>query len=286
MKKIDKVILGTAQLGLNYGINNKFGRPDKESSFHLLRLAKKEGIKTLDTAEAYGLSHEVIGEFHENYKDRYIVNTKFKNSGKSLVNKIAANLKELNIDNINVYFFHNFSDVYNLEILNECIRLKKEQKIQKIGVSVYTNQDIIKASLIDEIDVVQLPFNLLDNYQLKGEAIEKAKSLNKELQVRSVFLQGLFFMRNDELPSKLQPLANYLKKLNNLSSDLNTSIECIALNYCLKKSTIDHVLFGLENEEQLNRNLECLNFDLNDGVMEYIDSIRVLETDLLNPQNW
>lgn len=41
---ISALSLGTAQLGLNYGINNAAGKPDEETAFALLQTACDGGI--------------------------------------------------------------------------------------------------------------------------------------------------------------------------------------------------------------------------------------------------
>jgi aryl-alcohol dehydrogenase-like predicted oxidoreductase len=79
-KMLNKLILGTVQLGVNYGINNSEGKPSLAKSFDILNMAYENGIRTLDTAEAYGNAQEVIGAFHEKYKDK-----KFQNLSKFTV---------------------------------------------------------------------------------------------------------------------------------------------------------------------------------------------------------
>ena len=44
-----KLILGTAQFGLNYGINNSLGKPQEGKVLSLLKTAHNSGIKVLDT---------------------------------------------------------------------------------------------------------------------------------------------------------------------------------------------------------------------------------------------
>ena len=67
---IDKLILGTVQLGLNYGVNNSAGKPSLETAFDILNLAYESGIRTIDTAEAYGDSQEVIGQYIEQFPNK------------------------------------------------------------------------------------------------------------------------------------------------------------------------------------------------------------------------
>ena len=73
----NKIILGTAQFGLNYGINNFNGKiPDKEI-FKILDFAYASGIKTLDTAPSYGNSETLIGEYLKSRRSKiFNVNTK------------------------------------------------------------------------------------------------------------------------------------------------------------------------------------------------------------------
>ena len=51
-------------MGLDYGINNSYGKISNRQSFEILSLAFSNGINILDTAEVYGNSHQIIGKFH------------------------------------------------------------------------------------------------------------------------------------------------------------------------------------------------------------------------------
>ena len=65
---IEKLILGTVQFGLPYGINNQTGQLSKESVFKILNLAYENGITLLDTAGAYGQAEKILGEYFSLYK--------------------------------------------------------------------------------------------------------------------------------------------------------------------------------------------------------------------------
>ena len=56
-----KLILGTAQLGQNYGVANTTGRPDQQSANDIVRCALDGGISLFDTAQGYGESEAVLG---------------------------------------------------------------------------------------------------------------------------------------------------------------------------------------------------------------------------------
>src|SRR5258708_36123447 len=57
-----ELTLGTAQLGMEYGIVNREGQPPPQLAIRMVRAAIAHGVKTLDTARAYGEAEAVLGE--------------------------------------------------------------------------------------------------------------------------------------------------------------------------------------------------------------------------------
>ena len=54
----NKVIIGTAQFGLDYGIANSVGKMKTNEIKKIIKYAKKNNIINIDTAHAYGDSEE------------------------------------------------------------------------------------------------------------------------------------------------------------------------------------------------------------------------------------
>ena len=61
----NRLVLGTVQFGLPYGIANQSGQVSHETAKEIIALARLSGIDTLDTAIAYGESEKVIGKIEE-----------------------------------------------------------------------------------------------------------------------------------------------------------------------------------------------------------------------------
>ena len=55
-----KLCIGTAQLGMDYGITNAKGQVNIDEAKKILQLGLR--IQTLDTAQAYGCAETVIGQ--------------------------------------------------------------------------------------------------------------------------------------------------------------------------------------------------------------------------------
>ena len=121
----NKIILGTVQLGVKYGINNNDGKPSKEMAFSILDYAWKNGVEILDTADVYGDAQAIIGEYHLSTNNIFKVNSKFKGNSLPVEIQIEKILNELNIPKLNVYFYHSFQDFVNYpDLLNELVKLK------------------------------------------------------------------------------------------------------------------------------------------------------------------
>lgn len=275
---MSKLVLGTVQFGLQYGVNSA-GRPSEDAVKGILSEAAKGGITTLDTSSAYGNSEEILGGCITPEKEFKIV-SKYPKGETSVGEMFNSSLKRLRVKQLYGYLLHHF-EVYknNPKVWDEFVALKQLGKVQKIGFSLYIPEEleyILKNG--SPFDLIQVPFNIFDKKFLPY--MKELHEKGVEIHVRSTFLQGLFFKDRNELPEKLQPMKKYLLQLDKFSIDSGLSISEIALNHNLQNPYIDGVLIGVDNVEQLQMNLNSIKATPID-----ID-IDVKEQELLNPVNW
>jgi aryl-alcohol dehydrogenase-like predicted oxidoreductase len=284
----DKLILGTVQFGLKYGINNSLGKPEKESVFNILSHAYDNGIRYLDTAELYGNAHELIGEFHKLYPTKkFNIITKFPHEFEDrLDHKINSYLIQLDIDCLEAILFHSYDSYINHKNLIADLVKLKSKCIKYLGVSVYTNEQMNEVIDDINIDIIQIPFNLFDNLSLRGELIIKAKLNNKIIHTRSAFLQGLFFMKKDNPNAIRIKLEKELERIEDISIKSTIPIGSIALNYCLMQNCIDGVLIGVDSLDQLKENIDYSENKIPNDYLNEINEIRINDIELLNPSLW
>ena len=185
--------------------------------------------------------------------------------------------------------FHSFSDYkkYYHFFKDELLELKLKGIIKKIGVSVYTNEELINVIKNKNISLIQLPFNLLDNHSLRSEPILIAKKKGVEIHSRSAFLQGLFFKPLETITGNLTGLKTDLKKINIQTKNKNIDIATLALNYPIQKDYINKVLIGVDSLAQLKQNINCLNTSSNlNSLFSDMDTITIKNKELLNPSLW
>jgi aryl-alcohol dehydrogenase-like predicted oxidoreductase len=287
----NKICLGTAQFGLDYGISNKSGKVAKNEVFKILEYVCKEGIKSLDTAHSYGASEEVIGDFIQDRKCEFKITSKLPAINKfeeaDIKKLFFSSLERLKINKIHAYLIHKFDDFMKYEKMWFVLEsLKKEGLIQKLGFSLYWPQelDLILEKKIN-FDIVQVPFSIFDrrfeNY------FKKLKDSGVEINIRSVFLQGLVFLDVNALPNKVKKAREHLLKLNRVSEDTGISIAALCLNFALCNESIDKVVIGVDSLEHLKSNLKNITvFENVRNIYGRLGRLSSDNEDFLLPFNW
>lgn len=282
-----KLALGTVQFGLNYGINNIHGRPAQEQINEILALAKESHVTELDTSINYGEALKSLGEYED--ISQFRICSKFSSKddlGLSMTEQVTKTIEQLKVAKLNIYYFHHYPDVSNLDYLREMVGLKENGRVDNIGVSIYSLDEMRTVVDMGDVDCIQLPFNLLDRSDEKLELLQKAKDRGKTLIARSIFLQGLFFKDVQTLSEKLTPLKEPLESLHRICDRHEINMMELALGYTINQPLLDQCLIGVETKEQLERNLLAAKKPLTGDIISDIESIHVESQELLSPANW
>lgn len=298
-----KFVLGTAQLGMNYGVNNSSGKPTVDVANDILLKALENKVPNIDTASVYGDSEKIIGNFiSSGWQGRANVITKLFLSDDELLsdnldlivkNKVYKSLIDTSNNSLDVFLLHraDYLHVQSNIIWNTLLELKCLGVIKVIGVSVQSENELIKALQLDTIEHVQLPFNIMDWRWKKGiELIKNIKKVRKlTIHCRSAFLQGLL-LSEDELKwnkAHITDIKEIKQFLSLLTATFNAPLKDILLSYVTQKDWIDGVVVGVETSEQLIENLNSLAFS--DGGFDFDKiekQIPVLDCRTLDPSKW
>lgn len=256
-----KLVIGSAQMGMPYGLFNKKKIRSSEI-VKISKLAKKSKINFIDTAIGYGDSEKIIGKSKLN---KLNIITKIKidkiKTGKLLFwlqKKLSNSLKILNANQIYAILVHDYKDLYGKKgkiYLSFLKDLKKKKIIKKIGISIYDPAELKKIWKFWKPDIVQAPFNVLDNRLENSGWMEILKKENIEIYIRSIFLQGLLI--NDY--KKILKNYNQRKYLINfekwcLLNKLSKIEACI--QYVKQFKKIDYIIVGFDNFNQFKEILK------------------------------
>jgi aryl-alcohol dehydrogenase-like predicted oxidoreductase len=285
---MSRLALGTAQFGLDYGINNVRGKVPKDEAFNILDIALNGGIDTIDTAVSYGNSQEVIGEYLKERGKKFKVISKLSADSKEEVRRVVHDsLKALGLDNIYGYLLHDFSQYLRFpKIWGALEELKSKGKIKKMGFSLYHPRDLDRLLNADiKFDLIQVPYSVFD--QRFAPYFGRLKKNNVEIHARSVYLQGLVFKRPDQLSGDFLGIKSKLRSLAELSAEAGVSIASLCLNFAVLDKNIDKIVAGVDSAANISEILGALNeTDRVKGIYHKLSFLREDDEKIILPFNW
>lgn len=270
-----RMVLGTAQFGLDYGIANQTGRPGQNVVNSLVRTAIANGVGYLDTARAYGDSETALGKaLAGGWGSRVKVVTKLSplddcaGGASPEVARVFAersvyrSCHALGMSRLDVLMLHRASHLtaHGGAIWDALLGLQQQGVIGELGVSVQSPQEALAALDHEQLAFIQLPFNLLD-YRW-DEVVRRIAEVRRDrslvVHARSALLQGLLTTEAEALWRRAR-CANALE----VGAWLRTRADEYAngdkielcLRFALSQPWIDGVVVGVDTRQQLVDNL-------------------------------
>lgn len=280
-----KIVIGTANFGMKYGLNNKNITPREIKK--ILSYCKKKGIKTLDTAPGYGNAFENLKR-NEIVKWDIIskippIPKNIKDISSYIYNIFFSTLKKLNVSKIHTILIHDEKDILNVtkgkKILKILNNLKKEKLVKRIGCSIYDSFKVKRVIKNYSFDVLQCPYNIFDKRLVDSGLLRLLKLRNVNIHLRSIFLQGLLLREENNIPIQFKnnyKIIKYYKwiKKNNFSN----------LKICLSeldKIDYEKIIIGVNDINQLK---EIINFKKHLNLSTDIFKTKNLK--LIDPRKW
>lgn len=291
----EKIGLGTAQWGMDYGVNNTLGKTNFTDISRILQKASEMRINTIDTARLYGESESTIGKFN---LDNFLIVTKTNKFDSIAISDYEVNLLEqdffkslecLNLNSIYGLLIHRGNDLLkenSYKLIQKLKELKEKGFINKIGVSIYEVSEIQRILEIFVPDIVQIPFNVFSQKFLNSGMLKYLKSYDIEIHARSIFLQGILLMRREEMPSYFTNWEKEFIHWEEFCKKNKLSKMQAAINFVKSVEYIDKIILGFDRFYQFYeflRNIELLNnFSKN---INY-GSLNIDDSNLCNPSRW
>lgn len=307
-KSACRLVLGTVQFGLTYGIANTNGRPDQEQVNAFVHTAIANGVEYFDTARAYGDSEQALGSaMTGGWDSRVTIITKLSplddcpNDASSSVVKayveqsIYKSCHALRVKSLGVLMLHRAAHLtaWQGAVWEAVCSLNHQNVVARLGVSVQSPEEALLALDFETIEFIQLPFNILD---YRWDAVIEKIALVREhrplvIHARSALLQGLLASSKIDLWLQAHCL-NAVEVIDWLrtKADEYTSGDVVelSLRYVYSQRWIDGVVIGVETKAQLVDNLIKVGCDnLTDEVMRMIVRGRpCVSPRTLNPAKW
>ena len=269
-RPFSRMSLGTVQLGLDYGIANMDGKPSLEQSHAVLNAAIQGGVTALDTAATYGNSEKVLGSYFRAFggRDGIFITTKFsvnmagapkREVRAAILRSLENSLKNLETDRVDCLMLHRADD-YDEQgdaIAQTLSELKAEGAIGCAGISIYHPESLKRPLETDVFSMVQAPMNMFDHALKDSGCLDILRRRGIALIIRSVFLQGLFFLDPDAMPeSDLRGVAaDKLRMIRALAAREGMTMAELAIAYVRDMPGVTSLVLGAEKPDQVRQNL-------------------------------
>jgi aryl-alcohol dehydrogenase-like predicted oxidoreductase/spore coat polysaccharide biosynthesis protein SpsF (cytidylyltransferase family) len=300
-----RLTLGTAQLGMEYGIVNDAGQPSPQRATQIVHAAVAHGVTTIDTARGYGTAEAVLGNaLAGSWASRCEVITKLDLSElppDALASEVIARVDEsvensckaLRVSRLSVLLLHRWQDHYAWGGAGweHLLKLQQDGKIGILGASLYEPREALQALRDPAIRHLQIPMNVLDwRWEAAGIGRAVAERPDVLVHARSALLQGLLThpasrwpviedFSASGWPQILRQVANQLER---------ESVTDLCLAYVRSLPWVTSVVVGCETIQQLEENLRL--FRTRELTPEQCEEVRHniprAPENLLNPSKW
>lgn len=248
-----------------------------EDGVALVEKALEEGVTFFDTAPNYakGRSETILGKALEGKRDQVIINTKFGHDANDVIDfgeerivpSIEASMKRLKTDYLDSVILHNpdhsvlKGETGHFDIL---ARLKEEGRIKAYGVSIDTPEELRMVLDRDDIDVIELLFNIYSqsSRELFDEVKDRGIALIIKVPLDSGWLTGKYTKEStfSDIRSRWTPEIKARRDAltRELESLLGTEkLAPEAMRFIWSFDAVTTVIPGIRTESQLYDHLEA-----------------------------
>ncbi len=315
--RVPVLSFGTATFGGGNEFFKAWGSTQVEEATRLVNCCLDAGVNMFDTSNVYsaGISEEILGKAVKGLRDQLLISTKasfpmgtgandYGSSRIHLVKACEDSLRRLNTDHIDIYHMHGIdANTPVEETLKTLDNLVQSGKVRYIACSNYSGWHLMKSLSVSErygwtkFIGHQAYYSLL-NRDYEWELMPLAADQGVGAIIWSPLAGGKLsgkYRRNQPLPADArvaqggspvmntsadeERLFNIVDVLDELAKETGKSNAQISLNWLLQRPTVDNIIIGARNEEQLKQNLEAVGWNLTVEQVKRLDKA----SDILPP---
>jgi len=307
--RVPVLSFGTATFGGGNEFFKAWGSTQVDEATRLVNLCLDAGVNLFDTANVYsrGMSEEILGQAIKGKRNDVLISTKatfpmsdavndFGSSRSNLIKSCEGSLKRLGVDHIDIYHMHGFdANTPMEETLNALNNLVQSGKVRYIACSNFSGWHLMKSLTISERYgwskyVANQAYYSLINRDFEWELMPLGIDQHVGTIVWSPLAAGLLsgkYRRHQPRPDARvaqggspvpgavisdDVLYKIVDALDEVSAETGKSVAQVSLNWLLQRPTVDNIIIGARNEEQLKQNLGAVGWNLTVDQVKKLDA--------------
>jgi aryl-alcohol dehydrogenase-like predicted oxidoreductase len=252
---LSKLGFGAAQFRLG-GPQVARGRTPEAEVGEILSIAARTGLTVFDTSVGTTYAEEVIGQqLPRPCRFRVVIKTARADRGPDYVEAEArATLRRLDLPRAEAVIVQSAGDLFGPhgdDVWARLLKLRDEGLFELVGVSVFASDDPVGIVKRFKPDIVQAPASLLDQRLLVDGTLATIAEWGVEVQLRSIFLQGLLFLPPDRIPGPLKGAASRLSRARRMIAEGRSDPLQAALGFALSRPEATSVVVGIASAAEL-----------------------------------
>jgi len=287
--------LGTAQLGMPYGLTRPSAAGSAAGVAAILGAARDGGIVWLDTARAYGQSEERIGRWMAAEGASFRIVSKLPSLEAIAESEAAAavtaaldqTLTSLGVASIDVYLAHRSADLLRAPVAAALREAREQGRISLFGASVYEPDEMAQVMRVEGLGAVQIPFSVFNRAFHDAGLIAAAAERGILVFARSVFLQGALLMAPRDLPPFLLGLAKPIERLRLLAAEAKITLPQLLIASVKQVPGIFSPVLGVDSASQLCELAQAIDGEVSHELLETATRVgRDVSRALSDPRRW
>jgi len=169
--------------------------------------------------------------------------------------EVRASLRRLALERADAVIVSSPSELFGphgAAVWDRLARLRDQGLFAKIGVAAHASDDPVGVARRFKPDILQAPASLLDQRLLADGSLQRIAGMGVEVQLRSIFLNGLLFLPPDRVPAQLKGASGRLSKVRRMIAEGRSDPLQAALGFALSRVEASAVLVGVTSAAELS----------------------------------